>query len=314
MLVLQAFNCEQFNNYEVTTTPSITSVEIETAGEGYTGDLVVTITGNNLKGHPVTCSDASFENVKYVSDTEVTATITCTGTVVTSYITVTCGSSSSTGTVKVLSSANCFSSENIGDIVLSDGSFVTKENFNSNTMTPIAVVVGVKNNGGQAIGVGLQKSSSTLQWAPSGTTGYNRNFTEIQGTATSGDMDGSDNWAEICKVDTEGTVYPATNYPAFNFANTYGITAGLTGTDYKNGWYLPSIAELYQVYGNKTVIQEGLTAAGGFTLGTSYYWSSSQYSSSYKGAYRLSFNNGYVGNYVKNYNYDVLVLQAFNAQ
>ena len=314
VLVLQAFNCEQFNNYEVTTTPSITSVEIETAGEGYTGDLVVTITGNNLKGHPVTCSDASFENVKYVSDTEVTATITCTGTVVTSYITVTCGSSSSTGTVKVLSSANCFSSENIGDIVLSDGSFVTKENFNSNTMTPIAVVVGVKNNGGQAIGVGLQKSSSTLQWAPSGTTGYNTNFTEIQGTTESGDMDGSDNWEYICSIDPTGSVDAATNYPAFNFANTYGTTAGLTSTDYADGWYLPSIAELYQVYGNKTVIQEGLTAAGGFTLGTSYYWSSSQYSSSYKGAYRLSFYYGSVGSYYKSVNYDVLVLQAFNAQ
>ena len=313
VLVVRAFNFEQFNDYEVTTVPSITNIEIETAGEGYTGDLVVTITGTNLKGHPVTCSDASFGNIKFVSDSEVTATITCNGTVGTSYITVTCGSSTVTGTVKVLSSANCFTSENIGDIVLSDGSFVTKENFNSNTMTPIAVVVGTTKNGGQALAVGLHKSSSTLQWAPHETTGFNTNFTEIQGTETSGDMDGSDNWEYICSVDPSGTANAATNYPAFNFANTYGTTAGLTSTDYADGWYLPSIAELYQVYENKTAIQEGLTATGGFTFGASYYWSSSQYSYGYY-AYALYFDNGIVDYFYKQANYSVFVLQAFNAQ
>ena len=83
-------------------------------------------------------------------------------------------------------------------------------------------------------------------------------------------MDGSDNWEYICSVDPTGTADTATNYPSFNFANTYGTTAGLTGTDYADGWYLPSIAELYQVYENKTAIQEGLTATGGFTFGASY--------------------------------------------
>ncbi len=312
VLVFQAFNLEQFNNYEVTTVPSITNIEIETAGEGYTGDLVVTITGTNLKGHPITCSDASFGNLKYVSDSEVTATITCTGTAGSSDITITCGSSTVTGTVKVLSSANCFTSENIGDIVLSDGSFVTKDNFNSSTMTPIAVVVGSTKNGGQALAVGLQKGTN-LQWAPSGTTGYATKFTEIQGTTTSGDMDGSDNWEYICSVDPTGTANAATNYPAFNFANTYGTTAGLTGTDYADGWYLPSIAELYQVYENETAIQEGLTTAGGFTIGTSYYWSSSQCDSYYNRACRFNFSNSLSSSFKYSY-FDVLVVQAFNAQ
>lgn len=315
VLVLQAFNPEQFNNYEIAYEgTNITSVKVASAGEGYTRNLLVTIEGTNLKDQNIICSDASFSNLTYISNKLATATITCNGTIGTSYITVTCGSSSRTGTVKVLSSANCFTSENIGDIVLSDGSFVAKDNFNSSTMTPIAVVVGVKNNGGQAVGVGLQRCTS-LQWASSGTTGYNTNFTEIQGTKTGGDMDGSDNWAEICKVDPEGTVYPVTNYPAFNFANTYGITAGLTDTDYKNGWYLPSIAELDDIYDYKSTIQSSLTVAGGFTIGTSYYWSSSQYASNYKNAFKLDFYNGYVdSNYNKSSYGNVLVLQAFNAQ
>ncbi|MBQ3025402.1 MAG: DUF1566 domain-containing protein, partial [Spirochaetaceae bacterium] len=314
VLVLQAFNCEQFNDCEIENAgTSIKSVKIASAGEGYIGELLVTITGTNLKNQDITCSDASFDNLTYLSNSVATATIDCTGVVGTKSVTFYCGNSSVTETAKVISSSNCITASDIGKIVLSDGTFVAKEDFNLYTMTPIAVVVGTKNNGGQAVAVGLQRGTS-LQWAPSGTTGYNTNFTEIQGTRTSGDRDGSDNWAEICKVDTEGTVYPATNYPAFNFANTYGITAGLTGTDYKNGWYLPSIAELYQVYENKTVIQEGLTAAGGFTIGTSYYWSGSQYSSNGSNAYLLSFTSGYVDYYDKNNNNNVLVLQAFNAQ
>lgn len=158
-------------------------------------------------------------------------------------------------------------------------------------------------------------------WAPKDTTGYNTKFTEIQtnisgssssGYTFAGDLDGSDNWAEICAVDPEGTQVPATNYPAFNFANTYGTTAELTGTDYENGWYVPSIAELYEVYKNKKVIQTSLNAAGGFTIGTSIYWSSSQSVSHDVGAYYL--DDDYVLAFSKSGKYDVLVLKALTAE
>lgn len=149
-------------------------------------------------------------------------------------------------------------------------------------------------------------------WAPSGKTGYNTNFTEIQGYLSSGDIDGSDNWAEVCKVDLDATVYPATNYPAFNFANTYGITAGLTGTGYEDGWCLPAIAELDAVYGNRSTIQESLDVVGGFTIGSSNYWSSSQSASDNNVA--LSFSDGNGGDSYKSSGFNVLVVQAFNAQ
>ena len=326
VLVLQTFNSELFNNfYEVTTTPSIISVEIETAGEGYTGDLVVTITGTNLKGHPITCSDDSFSNVKYISDTEVNATITCDGITRESYITVTIGSSSMSGLVRVLSSENCISDSDIGKIVLSDGSFVTKDEFNSYTMTPIAVVVGSAKNGGQALAVGLQKSSSTLQWAPSGTTGYNTKFTNIictpsttgSGAASTAtfirDTDGSDNWEEICKVDPEGTKDAATNYPAFDYANNYGVTQGITG-NYKDGWYISSLKELCDIYKVKDIVKDVITAVGGNLSMNSWYWSSSQSASYYDSAYRVDFSDGDVGSSYKGSYNNVLVLQAFNAE
>lgn len=277
--------------------------------------MLVTITGTNLKNQPITCSDVSFDNLTYLSNTVATATIDCTGVVGTKSVAFYCGNSSVTETAKVLSSLNCLTDSDIGKIVLSDGTFVAKEDFNLYTMTPIAVVVGTKNNGEQTVAVCLQKGTYLI-WAPEETTGYNTNFTEIQGTTTGGDMDGSDNWAEICKVDPNATVYPATNYPAFNFANTYGITAGLTDTDYKNGWYVPSMAELDAVYDNKSTIQESLDVVGGFTISTNTYWSSSQYASTNVYAYRLYFGNGSVEyeSKVNVYSGTVLVLQAFNAQ
>ena len=211
-----------------------------------------------------------------------------------------------------------FTDDYIGRIVLSDGTFVSKENFNSSTMTPVAVVAGLKNDGSQIIAVGLQKGTS-LRWAPSGTTGYNTKFTGIQGTETSGDMDGSDNWEYICSVDTSGTQDAKTNYPAFNYANTYGQTAGLTGTDFAYGWYLPAIAELKTVYDNKSVIQTSLDVVGGFTIGTSYYWSSTEYFTdlnfSIVDMFHWDFGNGYASiMYTKAGSLDVLVVQAFNAQ
>ena len=316
VLVVQALTSKQFNNYEIGYTGTIIKdVKIASAGEGYTGELLVTIIGANLKGQSITCSDSSFDNLTYQSNTVATATIDCDGVVGEKSISFYCGSSVVTQTAKVLSSSNCITSSDIGKIVLSDGSFVSKDSFNSSTMTPIAVVVGSKYNGGQAIAVGLQKGYA--MWAPFNTTGSNTYFTGIQGTTTRGDLDGSDNWAYICNQDSQATVYPAINYPAFNYANNYGITAGLVDSDYAEGWYLPSIAELDAVYDNKSTIQNSLNVVGGFIIGTSSYWSSSQSSSnySYSGACKLAFDDGYVYDVTyKDINDNVFVLQAFNAQ
>ena len=187
-----------------------------------------------------------------------------------------------------------------------------------------AVIASAPYGGAEGKAVGLQKSAGTLMWAPSGTTGYSTNFTEIQATPSdhsssgytfSGDIDGSDNWEYICSIDPEGTKDAANNYPAFNFALTYGTQAGLTGTEYENGWYVPSVAELYDVYINKEVVQTSLNAVGGFTLGN-HYWSSSQLevASGDNHAVEVDFDDGFLIGTIKNYYINVFVLQAFNAE
>ena len=328
VLVVQAFNAELFTEYVPTTKPSITSVTIATAGEGYTGELPVTIIGENLKGHAITCSDASFGNVTSVSDTKVTATIICNGVVGETPITVISGSSNPVeGPVKVVEKAKCYS---VGDIILTDGSKVSVSDIENYVIEeenkPIGVIASALYGGATGKAVGLQNSSSKM-WAEYNTTGYRTNFTGIQayytgssssGYTFTGDLDGSDNWDYICSKDPEGTDTPEEieeNYPAFYFAEKYGETAGLTGTKYETGWYIPSVAELYDVYKNKEVVQTSLEAVGEFIIGTSYYWSSSQNAYVINKAYQVNFSNGTVhGGYFKDNDYNVLVIQAFNAE
>jgi len=321
VLAFKAFAPEQFIEYDYGT-PSITNVEIPTVGEGYSGEIPVTIRGENLIGNPITSSDASFANVQYISDNLVKATVSRDGNIGEKVINVNCGVASGAGTLNVVESEKCFS---VGDILFTDGTRIKAENVqygipDEQLKKAFGVIGSASYGGGTGLVVGLQSRSG--EWAPSGTTGYETKFTgisveysgEVDNYTFTGDLDGSDNWEYICSIDPSGTQDAATNYPIFHYANTYGVTAGLEGTEYENGWYVPSFAELYDVYTNITAIQTSMNAAGGFDIESGWYWSSSQSSFNYYSAYNLSFDSGSLSSYYKDsYNY-VLVLQALNAE
>ena len=132
-------------------------------------------------------------------------------------------------------------------------------------------------------------------------------------TATfTGDTDGSDNWDYICSVDPEGTTNSAANYPAFNYVLNYATTFSLP-EGYKDGWYMPSIAELAEIYKNKEVVNSVLSTIGGTQIYSDFYWSSSQFSSFHEdnAAWKLDFSDGDLyGNYKNNRNY-VCCVRAF---
>lgn len=331
---------DDINDYSSTTlqiydSPIIESITIPTAGVSFGGNRVpVTIIGKNFTAPGVesgsfTGNGAGITNFVIKSDTKVIAEVICPYISGTTEVTVTCGETSKTVDFKVVETEKCFE---IGDIILTDGTKVSVNDVETYTIDennkPIGVIASTAYGNGVGKAVGLQKSSSALEWAPEDTTGYNTVFTNIvctpsqEGsgaalTATfTGDIDGSDNWEYICSIDPEGTRDPANNYPAFNFALTYGTQAGLTETDYENGWYVPSVAELCDVYTNKEVVQTSLNAAGGFTLGTSHYWSSSQHASYYfdNTVYPVNFDYGSVNYYGKNSQLNVFVLHALNAE
>ena len=190
----------------------------------------------------------------------------------------------------------------VGDIIYTDGTTSSKDAELTSGKTPVAVVAGFNTNGA-ILGLGLKQSSSTLKWAPYGTTGCSTKFAEIiaypdkygygaGSTATiTGDTDGSDNWEYVKSIDPTGTADAQTNYPAFNFAATYATTAEITG-DIAEGWYMPSIAELCELYKNKDTLNESLSKCSGTRFRNECYWSSSQAIYSDYDAWVLYFGDG----------------------
>ena len=319
--------------------PKFTSFKIPNAGTAAAGNqLTATFYGLNFTApdvdtrlFEVSCDAKKTivvdSSVTVTDDTTATVLLTIPDTAGTYTVTLTYGSSSITAdfVVKDYSSLNY----KVGDVMLSDGTkvdYAESQTFTEDQKSKaVAVIFGFRN--GVPLGVGLNNSQSGTNrgkkvWASDGTTGYNTKFTGIictpsvtgsvaAATATfTGDTDGSDNWDYICSVDPEGTAAPAANYPAFNYVLNYASTFKLPD-GYKDGWYMPSIAELAEMYKNKDVVNSVLSAIGGTQIYSGYYWSSSQLSSGYAYAWRLSFSAGYLDYYFKDNNDYVCCVRAF---
>ena len=198
----------------------------------------------------------------------------------------------------------------VGDFVLKDGTFLSKDE------TPIsgtvaAVIVRAAKNDKPALGVGIVHNRSGLAWCTSDAAGYNTNITALQGDTTTNYTDGSDGWEKL-KAACSDVASISGNYPAWNYSLTYAKTNGLTG-NLATGWYLPTLAELYTIYQNKTAVDASLSKAGGSTFGKSWYWSCCQSPSGNVGARVLGFSGGDMGYGVKYGDYScVCSVRAFN--
>ena len=187
---------------------------------------------------------------------------------------------SSNVTVTAVFNVKYVNPHSVGDIVLKDGTFIPYSKdltlTDEQKANAIAVIFYAGNRsdtlGARTLGVGLKTSKddeydkittiedrsiknyyrgTLLQWAPKGTAGYNINFTQTtSGDFGEGDLDGSDNWDIICKRDSNAQSTAATNYPAFNWVNTYASRYGITGM-YADGWYMPTTSELITVFSSE---------------------------------------------------------------
>ncbi|MCI7036558.1 MAG: DUF1566 domain-containing protein [Spirochaetia bacterium] len=196
----------------------------------------------------------------------------------------------------------------VGDFVLKDGKILSKdETPESNTVA--AVIVRAATDDKPALGVGIVHNK--MAWCTKDAAGYNTNITALQGDITSDYMDGSDGWEKLKAACSDAESNPE-NYPAWNYSLTYAKTNGLTGA-LATGWYLPTVAELYTIYQNKTAVDESLSKAGGSTFYTLKYWSCCQYPYGDYSARVLVFRNGDMSNGTKDYkvNY-VCSVRAFN--
>lgn len=199
-----------------------------------------------------------------------------------------------------------------GDVVLSDGrkiAYNESYTFTQEEKDKAVAIIFREGTAGTALGLGLQEGFG-LEWAKRDSDGCTKDFTEIECTPLknglqhigsgngwdesviwSGDVDGSDNWEAICVADSSGSSDPATNYPVFNYALNYGTIANLTGTAYSDSWFVPSIAELAEVYKERATINTLLNKLGVESLQQEYYWTSSQSPEYTTDTIQLSFSN-----------------------
>ena len=185
--------------------------------------------------------------------------------------------------------------------------------------TVAAVIVRATVDDKPALGIGIVHNK--MAWCTEDAEGHSKNITALQVDETSGYMDGSDGWdllvnaCEDLKNATSDTIETVAQnyYPAWNYSLTYAETNGLTG-DLEEGWYLPTMAELYTIYQNKAVVDASLSKAGGSTFGTSKYWSCCVNHSINYLARGLDFDNGDMNSlYDKYYTFlSVCSVRAFN--
>ena len=274
--------------------PEITSVTIPKAGTSYSGKMLpVTVRGKNFSGlnTAFSVSGARFTKFKVWSNTEATTEIECPSVAGNTVITVHCGTASKTGMLSVIDS----SAYAAGMIVLADKTLTAKEAYTAINPSnpPVGIVFDIY---GVPKILALHVSGQKLTWAKNFTSGYTTLFEKIictpdktgdgaAGTATfRGDTDGSDNWDYVKSIDPAGTAVAA-NYPAFNWVNTYNTTYAAQLGSSNLMWYMPSIAELCEIYKNKEKIDASLKAIHDLPDGSTYadtsfksesYWSSSQ--------------------------------------
>ena len=224
----------------------------------------------------------------------------------------------------------------VGDIVFSDGSAtaysadLTLTDAQKAAAIALIFYKGTGLNTGddtttsRTLGVGLKHNTSGLAWCLNSVAAFSKNITTIQCPASgsvgaltfTGDKDGSDNLEQIATFlgednDTATEAY----YPAFYFAKNYASQEGshVSGTDYASDWYLPTIAELFQIWKSKETVDAASQLCGGSQFDTSVYWSSSQSASSDDNAYPLDFGYGYWdSSYKANHVKYVCAVRAFN--
>ena len=194
----------------------------------------------------------------------------------------------------------------VGDIVFKDGSATPYKSGMTLTDTQKTSAIALifykgtglnsdDSNTSRTLGVGLKQDTSV--WCTYSAAACNINITTIQcpdsdnnGALTfTGDKNGSDNLEQISAFLTaaEGVVDDTATedkYSAFYFAKNYKNVTGsnVNTTSYQNGWYLPSIAELYQIHANGIGsnkafdLNAAIETLGGDKFIDGDYWSSSQ--------------------------------------
>ena len=180
----------------------------------------------------------------------------------------------------------------------------------------------------RTLGVGLTHSNSKLKWADSSANGYKYLIETIKCSSKTsggkyictGDRNGSDNLDQMSKFlkkqQSGGVADDTANaslYPAFYWAKNYGTTY-LGSTSYTDGWYLPTVAEMYAIYQCQDFIDllAGKYEFSKFEKTSKDYWTSTQ-NDGKSNAPGMSFNSSNISrvNATKSTTYFVCAIREF---
>lgn len=182
----------------------------------------------------------------------------------------------------------------VGDIVFCDGSATSYANNLSLTdeqkSKAIAVIFYVgkecndpNDDDNRTLGIALQRCESQC-WCKPDTTGCGTILECVQCSASmEGKKNGSSNLLVIknffkaCfpKIDTDELEY---DFAAFHVAKNYGKTLNESASNYKEGWYLPSLAEVMQLHKNIATVQSAVLCSGSKAFVNLYgLWTASQH-------------------------------------
>ena len=176
----------------------------------------------------------------------------------------------------------------VGDILCTDGSWVSPGDYAASGKTALGVIFQVDDSGMHGWAVNLHDDCTSCIWG-----GYG----DIPTLPNSGisDTAGYSN-TQIIRNAGNASAYPAA-----------------WAVDFGNGWYLPAIGQLNTLYGVRGTVNPSLTTAGGTVLGSGagswFYWSSTE-SDSYS-AWYLSYSGSLTGTSKYITNYRVRGVRAF---
>ena len=191
-------------------------------------------------------------------------------------------------------------SPKVGEIVLNDGSRVP---FSRNIdLTPeqkkkaVAIIVMARREGNSifevALGLHQDKDKSwgddtiSIPEIECRSTEGSK-VSAARNTKITGDLFGHDNYRKIREKNKQGS------YDIFERAEEYSKISGVNITDkFTTEWYVPSLAELCELFKVKNTVNIALEALGKAQL-RDLYWSSSQFPGSEgKKAWLVNFNDG----------------------
>ena len=144
----------------------------------------------------------------------------------------------------------------VGDILCTDGTWVSLSDYAASGKTALGVIFHVDDSGMHGWAVHLTDDCTGCQWGGDGTDIPDLpNF--ANGSAALADTAGYSN-TQIIRNYGDAATYPAA-----------------WAVDFNNGWYLPSMGQLYTLKSECNTLEPSLTAVGGTVLG-GWYWSSTE--------------------------------------